>query len=50
MAGCFQRAGVGRGDGTGSDVPEPYVLSREIADDLQTVLDQFAGIAGELRK
>jgi len=34
----------------GNDLPEPDVLAREIADDLQTALDQFAGIAGELRK
>jgi type I restriction enzyme M protein len=31
------------------DLPQPDVLAQEIADDLQTALDQFAGIAGELR-
>ena len=29
------------------DLPDPEVLAREIADDLQTALDQFAGIAEE---
>ena len=28
------------------DLPEPDMLAQEIADDLQTALDQFAGIAG----
>jgi type I restriction enzyme M protein len=32
------------------DLPEPDVLAQEIADDLETALDQFAGIAGELGK
>ncbi|MEZ6072277.1 MAG: class I SAM-dependent DNA methyltransferase [Pirellulales bacterium] len=32
------------------DLPEPDVLAQEIADDLQTALDQFAAIAGELRE
>jgi len=31
------------------DLPEPDVLAQEIADDLQTALEQFAGIAAELR-
>jgi len=31
------------------DLPEPDVLAQEIADDLQTALDQFTAIAGELR-
>ncbi|KPK69399.1 DNA methyltransferase [candidate division TA06 bacterium SM23_40] len=30
------------------DLPEPDVLAREIADDLQTALDQFTAIVGEL--
>ena len=30
------------------DLPEPDVLAQEIADDLQTALEQFAAIAGEL--
>ena len=30
------------------DLPDPDVLAREIADDLQTALDQFTAIAGEL--
>lgn len=30
------------------DLPEPDVLAQEIADDLQTALDQFQAIAGEL--
>ena len=30
------------------DLPEPDVLAQEIADDLQTALDQFSAIAGEL--
>ena len=30
------------------DLPEPDVLAQEIADDLQTALDQFTAIAGEL--
>jgi type I restriction enzyme M protein len=34
----------------GDDLPEPDVLAQEIADDLQTALDQFSAIAGELRK
>lgn len=34
----------------GDDLPEPDVLAQEIADDLQTALDQFAAIAGELKK
>jgi len=32
------------------DLPDPDVLAREIADDLQTALDQFAAIAGELEQ
>ncbi len=32
------------------DLPEPDVLAQEIADDLQTALDQFASIAGELKE
>ncbi|HUW82032.1 MAG TPA: class I SAM-dependent DNA methyltransferase [Phycisphaerae bacterium] len=32
------------------DLPEPDVLAQEIADDLQTALEQFAAIAEELRK
>lgn len=32
----------------GDDLPEPDVLAREIADDLQTALDQFQTIASEL--
>ena len=31
------------------DLPEPDVLAQEIADDLQTALDQFASIAVDLR-
>jgi type I restriction enzyme M protein len=31
------------------DLPEPNVLAQEIADDLQTALDQFASIAAELK-
>ena len=31
-------------------LPEPDVLAQEIADDLQTALDQFTSIAGDLRK
>jgi type I restriction enzyme M protein len=31
------------------DLPEPDVLAQEIADDLQTALDQFTTIAGELK-
>lgn len=34
----------------GDDSPEPDVLAQEIADDLQTALDQFASIAAELKK
>ena len=32
------------------DLPDPDVLAQEIADDLQTALDQFAAIAGELKR
>jgi type I restriction enzyme M protein len=32
------------------DLPEPDVLAQEIADDLQTALDQFAAIAVGLRE
>ena len=32
------------------DLPDPDVLAQEIADDLQTALDQFSAIAGELRE
>ena len=32
------------------DLPEPDVLAQEIADDLQTALDQFTSIASELRE
>ena len=32
------------------DLPEADVLAQEIADDLQTALDQFTAIAGELRE
>jgi type I restriction enzyme M protein len=31
------------------DLPTPMSLAQEIADDLQTALDQFASIAAELR-
>jgi type I restriction enzyme M protein len=34
----------------GDDLPDPDVLAQEIADDLQTALDQFAAIAAELKK
>ena len=30
------------------DLPDPDVLAQEIADDLQTALEQFSAIAGEL--
>lgn len=29
---------------------EPHVLAQEIADDLQTALDQFTAIANELKE
>jgi len=32
------------------DLREPDVLAQEIADDLQTALDQFAAIAEELKE
>lgn len=32
------------------DLPAPDVLAQEIVDDLQTALDQFAAIAGELKE
>jgi len=32
------------------DLPEPDVLAQDIADDLQTALDQFAAIAAELKE
>ena len=32
------------------NLPEPDVLAQEIADDLQTALDQFASIAAELKR
>ena len=32
------------------DLPDPDVLAQEIADDLQTALDQFSSIAGALRE
>jgi len=32
------------------DLPEPDVLAQEIADDLQTALEQFSAIAGELKE
>ena len=32
------------------DLPEPDVLAQEIADDLQTALEQFAAIAAELKR
>jgi type I restriction enzyme M protein len=31
-------------------LPEPDVLAQEIADDLQTALEQFAAIAVELKR
>jgi type I restriction enzyme M protein len=34
----------------GDDLPEPDVLAQEIADDLQTALDQFAAIANGLKQ
>lgn len=34
----------------GEDLPEPDVLAQEIADDLQTALEQFQSIATEIRK
>lgn len=33
-----------------ADLPEPGVLAQEIADDLQTALEQFTAIAGELQE
>jgi type I restriction enzyme M protein len=32
------------------DLPDADVLAEEIADDLQTALDQFRAIAGEFRE
>ena len=32
------------------DLPDPDVLAQEIADDLQTALDPFTAIAGELKE
>ena len=32
------------------NLPEPAILAQEIADDLQTALDQFSAIAAELRR
>ncbi|MBA3315278.1 MAG: SAM-dependent DNA methyltransferase [Planctomycetaceae bacterium] len=32
----------------GDDLPEPDILAREIADDLQTALEQFTAVAAEL--
>ena len=32
------------------DLPDPDVLAQEIADDLQTALDQFTSIAGEMKE
>ena len=32
------------------NLPEPDVLAQEIADDLQTALEQFAAIAAELTR
>ena len=32
------------------DLPEPDVLAQEIADDLQTALEQFASIANGLKE
>jgi type I restriction enzyme M protein len=31
------------------DLPEPDVLAQEIADDMQTALEQFAAIAEKLK-
>jgi type I restriction enzyme M protein len=33
----------------GDDLPEPDVLAEEIADDLETALEQFRSISGELK-
>ena len=32
------------------DLPDPDVLAQEIADDLQTALEQFGAIANELKE
>jgi type I restriction enzyme M protein len=32
------------------DLPEPHIIAQEIAEDLQTALDQFSAIAAELQK
>ena len=32
------------------NLPEPDVLAQEIADDLQTALEQFSAIAAELKQ
>lgn len=32
------------------NLPEPDVLAQEIADDLQTAVEQFAAIAAELKR
>lgn len=32
------------------NLPEPDISAQEIADDLQTALDQFSAIAAELRR
>ena len=32
------------------DLPDPDVIAQEIADDLQTALDQFQAIAAELKE
>jgi len=35
---------------TSDDLPDPDLIAEEIADDLQTALDQFRSIAEGLRK
>ena len=32
------------------DLPDPDILAQEIADDVQTALEQFSAIAGDMSK
>ena len=47
---CSTLAIEGRSLEDPEDLPDPDVLAQEIADDLQTALEQFSAIAEELKE
>lgn len=48
--GVTTPGGAGESGPEGDDLPEPDVRAVEIAEDLQTALNQFAALVGDLKK